>query len=210
MFNHISVPLAVIRRRWPWSCVGQKSMLSPIPELKDVNDAVRAYQRPRDFFNSEYQLGLHERADWAYCSPQLRIFTWRFMRALRKRGLPFYVHTCYRDPRLQKKLASEGYSTLTNGAHQRSAAVDIVSSIDHWEIPDALWNYVGTLGEAISRDTYLGTGLDKKPLKIEWGGRWSFYDPAHFQLSDWKHVPLTPTMHEPLRLSPYSDRMRFK
>lgn len=206
----IKSSIAAIRKAWPFACVNQKGMLDSIPQLKDVNEAVKRYQRSKDFFNSYYYMKLHYRADYKGAPMELRLFVWRYMRALRKRGLPFYVHTCYRPPSEQEALKKQGFSTLSSGAHQRSCAVDIVSAVDHWEIPDDLWIYVGTLGESIARDTAFGEGLDRKPLKIEWGGRFkSLYDPAHFQLSDWKRRPVIHEAQPPLRLQPYSDRMRF-
>ena len=203
----ICISLHELRRRFPWSRIDQRTMFDQIPELKNVSDAVMSEQRAKDYFTSVHYLRTYERADWYMSPAPLRLFTWRFVRALRKKGLPFYVHTCWRDPVLQVALKKNGKSGVKSGAHQRSSAVDIVHAVNHWEIPDDLWYYVGTLGEAVARDTNLGTGLDGKPLKIEWGGRWKRpYDPAHWQLSDWKHRPIVGP-HTPLKLSPYSKDM---
>lgn len=209
--DKIKLSLAELRRRFPFSKTNSRSPDKSIPDLKDVNLAVIKYQRPKDYFVSKAYLQTYQRADWHGAPAPLRLFVWRYMRALRSRGLPFYVHNCYRTISEQEQLYLEGRTQLKSGAHNRSAAVDIVSAIDHWHIPDDLWTYVGTLGEAISRDTHLGQGLDNKPLKIEWGGRWKFKDPAHFQLSDWRKRPLIveDELHRPLRISPYSDQMRF-
>lgn len=202
--------IAAIRRAFPFSTANQRDFLSPVPDLKNVNESVRAYQRPRDFFNSEYYLKLHDRADYRNCPAQLRLFVWRYMRALRARGLPFYVHTCYRTPEEQAKLKKRGFSKTASGPHQRGAAVDIVSAIDHWEIPEDLWYYVGTLGEQIAADTFFGNGIDDKPQKIEWGGRFKgLYDPAHWQLRDWNRRTVADREADPVRLLPYSDQMRF-
>lgn len=201
--------ISAIRKAVPFAKPNHRSMLDTVPQLNDVTEAVRLYQRPADYFNSSYYMGLHDRADYKGADPMLRLFTWRFMRALRARGLPFYVHTCYRSPEQQAKLVGKT-SRLASGAHQRSAAVDIVSAIDHWDIPEDVWYYVGTLGEAVARDSFLGKGLDGKPLKIEWGGRWKgLWDPAHWQLSDWERRMMTDRDAEPVRLFPYSDQMRF-
>lgn len=201
--------IAAIRNAFPFAAVNARPVIQPVPVLKDVNDAVKHYQRPKDFFTAEHYLRSYDRADYQGAPNQIRLFTWRFMRALRARGLPFYVHTCWRDPLTQQILKDKGNSNLSSGPHQRSAAVDIVSAIDHWEIPDPVWYYVGTLGESVARGMHFGKGLDGQPLKIEWGGRWDDpFDPAHWQLSDWKYRPVVDP-YEPLRLSPYSDRMRF-
>jgi len=209
--KRICVSLWELRRRFPFSRRDQRGMLDEIPQLKNVNDAVKYHQRPKDIFSQEWYLRLHERANWEGAPAQIRLFTWRYMRALRARGLPFYVHTCHRPPDVQLKLQQQGFSNLSSGPHQRSAAIDVVSAIEHWNIPDPLWNYVGTLGETIARDMFLGTEYKNpsKPLKIEWGGRWTRpWDPAHFQLSDWKNRPIVEAS-EPLLLQPYSDQMRF-
>jgi hypothetical protein len=175
------------------------------PEIGDVGDAVKAAQRHRSYFNGEYQLRLHDRADWTGVDYNLRLFSWRFLRALRARGLPFYVHTAYRSPEEQLKAFEQGFSGLKSGPHQRGAAVDIVSSAEHWNIPKELWEYVGTLGEAVARDTNFPAGV-----KIEWGGRWQgLYDPAHWQLANWVDKPVVQHDGDALRLSPYSDQMRF-
>lgn len=189
-----------IRERFPWASNNATPINMSLPELKDVSEAVKSYQRPRDYFNSSYYLKTYDRADWYGAPPEIRQFAWRFMRALRARGLPFYVHTCFRHPNEQLELQRKGLSKLSFGPHQRSCAIDVVSSIDHWEIPDDLWYYVGTLGESVARSV---------DLPIEWGGRWKFYDPAHWQMKDWQKTLAVDPDHKPLRLSPYSDQMRW-
>lgn len=206
----VQTTFAAIRARCPFSTVRAKGPEEQIPQLADVSDEVRSYQRAPDFFTSSYYMRLQERANYHGAPMELRLFVWKYMRALRNRGLPFYVHTCYRDPRLQAKLREDGFSNLASGAHQRSAAVDIVCAIDHWDIPKSVWYYVGTLGESVARGLSLGKELHRdRPLKIEWGGRWQDpWDPAHWQLSDWRRrrevIP-----DEPVILSPYSDKMRL-
>jgi len=202
--------LEQLRERFPRSAINQKSVFEQVPDLTNVSDTIKHYQRQKDFFTSEYYLRTYNRADYRGAPMPLRLFTWRFLRALRKRGIPMYVHTCFRSTEDQRKLKLGGFSNLNDGPHQRSAAVDIVHAVDHWDPPEEFWYYIGTLGEAIARDMALGPELGAdKPLKIEWGGRWSKpFDPAHFQLSDWKHRPKT-NKEETLKLPPYSDKMRF-
>jgi hypothetical protein len=191
--------------------VGTTPIDLPVPDLPGVHEAVKHYQRPREFFTSEYYLRTYERADWYGAPPEIKMFSKKFLTALRARGLPFYVHTCFRHPDVQRELKNMGRTRVLYGAHQRSCAVNIVSAIDHWEVPDELWYYVGTLGESIARSMSLGkeTGNKEKALKIEWGGRWDFFDPAHWQLSDWRKRLSVDPDHEPERLSPYSEKMRW-
>lgn len=189
--------------------------LDPIPELKDVSDAVKEMQRPASYFRQDRYLRYYERADWYGVAMPLRLFTWRFMRALRARGIPMYVHTAYRDLATQKELQARGFSKLSSGPHQRGSAVDIVHAEYHWDIPEAAWYYIGTLGEQVASQLALGPSFgtrpeDKKPVHVQWGGRFqSIYDPCHWQLDDWKRRPLRiEAEHEKLTMSPYSDKMR--
>lgn len=207
--GYVPSTIRKLRQFCPFSQVGQRPVMLEPPKLKDVHSHVQMYQRGPDFFTSEYMLKQLNRADYRGAPPQLRLFVWKYLRALRARGLPFYVHTCYRSPEEQLKLYNQGNSQLTEGAHQRSCAVDIVSSIDHWQVPKELWQYVGTLGQSVADGLFLGNGLDGKPLKIEWGGAWQdFYDPAHWQLHDWR-LRRSTKQDEALQLNPFSDKMRF-
>jgi len=179
-----------------------------IPDLADLPATIREFQRPKAFFTSQMYLRQYDRADYQGAPYEIRLFTWRYMRALRNRGLPFFVHTCYRSPEEQKRLKALGHSQVTSGAHQRSCAVDIVHAVHDWRIPKELWYYVGTLGEQVARQLHLGRDERDQVIKIEWGGRWDFYDPAHWQINNWKQRPIIQP-EEPFRASPYSDKLRF-
>lgn len=155
----------------------------PIPEFRSFLDQVSQYRVEESAFTSTRILRLHDRANWVDCDPQIMWFAGTLVLALRKRGLPFYVHTAYRSPQLQAQLQRAGYSNLSSGPHQRGAAVDIVHCYYHWNVPgdNPLWRYVGLLGEHIIR---------QNSLPIEWGGRWRRpYDPAHWQLKHWRDLP---------------------
>lgn len=148
----------------------------PIKNLADLHQHVAQYKAPPEFFTSEKQMKLNERAIWNGVDPLIQYFAGALIEELRKYDLPFYVHTAYRSPELQSALKRRGYSQVESGPHQRGAAVDIVHSHYHWADDRRLWLFVGTVGEHI---------IKQRNLPIEWGGRWKFYDPAHWQLSDW-------------------------
>lgn len=64
-------------------------------------------------------------------------------------------------------------------------AVDIIHGtlgyMDKPHVPYG-WDVIGHLGKEVANS------LD---LKVTWGGDWSFYDPAHWEIADWKdHVTL--------------------
>lgn len=175
--------------------------LDDIPELADFHKTVQQYKVDPEKMNNRVMLTLHQRAD-VYGAPlELREFSRLFMSALRKRDIPVYVHSCWRSPELQQKLYSEGKTTLRSGAHQRSAAVDIVHGYFHWRLDPDMWRYMGLIGEHIIR---------QNAFKIEWGGRWStFPDPAHWQMKNWKEIPVIPDDHQPKTFQPFAKATRY-
>jgi hypothetical protein len=56
-------------------------------------------------------------------------------------------------------------------------AVDIISATKAWDLSKKQWDVIGCIGKEIAR---------KRNLKIDWGGDWDFWDPAHWQIADWR------------------------
>lgn len=166
-----------------------------------VSDALHKYKEPLHTQRSNYMLKLHERADWAGVDSELKDFTRIFFTALRRNEVPVYVHTAYRTPELQAKLHHKGLSTVSSGPHQRGAAVDIVHAHFHWNCSKEFWDYMGALGKQI---------IQQNRFDIEWGGDWSFYDPAHWQLKDWRKHEIVDPHFPTVRRSPFSKNTEFK
>ena len=55
--------------------------------------------------------------------------------------------------------------------------MDIVHASRAWNLTKKEWDVLGSIGKEIAR---------KRNLKMEWGGDWKFYDPAHWQIKDWR------------------------
>ena len=148
-------------------------------EGKTLADAVvKAQTGDRAMWNNAYMMKLHARADWNGTDPILFEFARKYYNALRRLNIPMYVHTAYRSPQLQEKLADMGHSTVRSGPHQRGAALDIVHAHFHWNLDQDFWWFVGEVGERIVR---------QNNYPIEWGGRFkSLWDPAHWQVKDWR------------------------
>lgn len=148
-------------------------------------------------FNTHYMLKMHQRAEWAGVDPVIKEFTRKLFYALRKQGFPMYVHTALRSHELQIKLYQAGHSKVSNGPHQRGAAVDVVHAFEHWDLPKDVWWHIGRTGKKI---------IKNNRYPIEWGGDFkSLYDPAHWQLKDWrKKVPVVFTPQISVKRSPYS------
>lgn len=98
---------------------------------------------------------------------------------LSSRGVPFFVHGIYRGENEQNRLYSEGHSKARFGSspHNYGMAADIVHFGRYWELSKKEWFLIGQIGKEVAR---------RLNLKITWGGDWNFYDPAHWELADWR------------------------
>jgi len=151
------------------------------------------YQIEPDQFTATYLLKLHDRANWWGTDPKLMYFYARLHAAMKKQGFPIYCHTAYRSPELQRTLMKQGYSKVSSGAHQRGAAIDVVHAYYNWDASKEWFDLLGTIGMEIAAS---------EGIKIRWGGDWDgdgtpvwkdadeqFYDPAHFEMADWRSRP---------------------
>lgn len=106
-------------------------------------------------------------------------FQLKLLRALEERGYPFHAFEVYRDHERQLRLLKQRVTRAGPGqsAHNYGMAVDIVHSARFWDLTEKEWDIVGAIGKEVAR---------KMKLKIQWGGDWSFWDPAHWELDDWR------------------------
>lgn len=170
-----------------------------IPELRSLNETVMELKWAEHHFYENRFLAQHERADWTGAPMEMIEFNRGFYNNLKKRGFPAYAHTIWRSPQLQQKLFNEGNSQIRSGAHQRSAATDWLHPDFHWTLPKKGWQYMGVVGHETAR--VLG-------IKIVWGGDWkSFWDPAHWELENWRDLPEVPHHTEKLTHMPSSRNM---
>jgi hypothetical protein len=104
-----------------------------------------------------------------------------FVSALRRQGMPFFAHSCVRTSEEQQLLFETGRSKARAGQspHNYGMAVDVVHSVHAWDLERRAWDIVGHIGYETARRI----GVD-----INWGGEWKFYDPAHWELHDWKYL----------------------
>lgn len=134
----------------------------------------------KPYFTDEAYLRQQDRADWQYADPRLVEFASKFIEAMRRKGVPVYAHSVFRTEAQQNELYDEGRSRARwpRASHCQGKAVDLVHSRYHWNgMRPADWQYFGKVGLDLA---------DRLGIEVEWGGTWSFYDPAHWQLANWK------------------------
>ena len=115
--------------------------------------------------------------DYMWVHPQIVEFWQQFLKVAKQRGIPVRAFEMLRSEQRQIQLFNEGRSKVKSGAHNVGCAVDIIHSTKAWELTKKEWDILGAIGKDVAR---------KRDIKIEWGGEWQFYDPAHWQLANWK------------------------
>lgn len=138
----------------------------------------------------------HERADWQNTHSDIMLFAAKMVEAFRRQGIPLYVHSAFRTKSEQDELFKNKRSNATypRAPHCQGVAVDIVHSKYHWDMSPDEWKLVGKIGKQVAAQMM---------IPITWGGDFkSLYDPAHWELHDWKTNIFIPVLGEPVRLTP--------
>ena len=86
--------------------------------------------------------------------------------AFNENGWPLIVVSGRRDATKQTALIKAGLTTATRSYHLSGLAFDVgLRGFTLKTLPDEYWQYIGEFGES---------------LGLRWGGRFSNYDPVHF------------------------------
>lgn len=119
-----------------------------------------------------YRVGAH---------PDLVEFEKRFVRRMARLGVPMFAHEMVRNSARQEALYSQGLTRARAGqsAHQWGCAVDLVHGTKAWNLDAKSWAIIGHVGREVA---------GQAGIAIRWGGDWSFYDPAHWELENWKEL----------------------
>jgi len=100
--------------------------------------------------------------------------------ACKARNIPVEAFEMLRNEARQDALYAEGRSKAKagNSPHQYGMAVDVVHATRYWQLSKKEWDILGSIGKEVAR---------RRNIKIEWGGDWEkFWDPAHWQLQNWR------------------------
>lgn len=140
------------------------------------------------FILSDGHMRQWDRADWQYADQRLMRWSAVLIELARKRGIPLYVHCCFRSEEEQRKVNSGGHSKAAypRSPHNTAQAVDIVHGVYHWALTRDEWRFIHLLGlralDLVNRDLKKADKLD-----LTWGGDFkSLWDPAHWEVTDYR------------------------
>lgn len=121
------------------------------------------------------------RAETLGAQPEILEFSRKLIKRARKLGIPLWAHCVIRGSQEQNRLFREGKSKARAGEspHNYGAAVDLIHGTKGWNLTRKQWAIIGHLGKELAAS--LG-------LKVVWGGDWDFYDPAHWELANWREI----------------------
>ena len=136
----------------------------------------------RPFLATERYREQQQRAVREGAHPKVLKFADAGIRKFKKLGIPMFAHCIVRTEEEQALLVKQGGSKDSPADGwwpHRGCAVDIIHSVKGWEMNADEWRLIGHLLQEVS---------DQMGLSMEWGGHWTFYDPAHWQLKNWKAI----------------------
>lgn len=145
-----------------------------------LSNALRAIQ-DRTFLKTPKYTDQQGRAVREGAHPDILEFERRLVTKMRKQFVPLFCNSCVRGTHEQDALLARGVSKAAGGQspHNYGMAVDIIHGVKGWNIPKASWTLLGHVGKEIS----IQSGI-----AVTWGGDWKFYDPAHWELKEWKRL----------------------
>ena len=108
-------------------------------------------------------------------------FEQKFLRKMAKMGVPMFAHCVVRPNGLQDELFKAGHSKARAGEspHNYGLAIDLIHGTKGWQLSRQQWDLIGHVGKEIA--AAMG-------IELEWGGDWKFYDPAHWEIKDWRSL----------------------
>lgn len=135
----------------------------------------------REFCFSQKYGEQQGRADRTGAQPEILDFERKLVKRAFKLGIPLFAHCVVRGSQEQNRLFREGRSKARAGEspHNYGAAVDLIHGTKAWALTRRQWTIVGHLGKELAVQA---------GLKVTWGGDWGFYDPAHWELTDWRAI----------------------
>jgi len=172
-------------------------------------EPLRSLFVPSHFMGSSYLKQL-DRADWQYAHSGLALWASRFLLEMKRGGLPLYVHAAFRTRTEQELVFRKGHSKARwpRAAHCQGKAVDIVHGVKHWDLTGPQWLALGKLGKLVHERVNAQLPGSAR-FGLTWGGDWRSrptdivgWDPAHWEVTDWRNDIRELHSSQPVRLTP--------
>lgn len=146
--------------------------------VTDFGSAMRAMVN-RPFVESQKYRDQQMRVERWGAHPDILEFEKRLVTRMRKQGVPLFCLCLWRGEGDQTAAYVRGNSKAKWGQspHNYGMAVDIIHGVRGYDIDTKSWALLGHIGKEISVQS---------GIAITWGGDWKFYDPAHWELAQWK------------------------
>ena len=153
----------------------------PQPEnqpLNNIGAAMRSMMN-RKFIQSQKYKDQQMRAVRDGAHPDILEFEKRLITRMRKQDVPLFCLYLWRGEDEQNALYVRGHSKARYGQspHNFGMAVDIIHGTKAYDLDRKAWSLLGHIGKEISVQA---------GIPVVWGGDWKFYDPAHWELKNWK------------------------
>lgn len=155
-----------------------------LPEIDTGIDQALLRLRDQQFLLSTKYQEQQWRANRKGVHSDILDFERLFVRKLKRLGVPMFAHNMMRTSGEQQELYVRGVSNAKgfDSPHPNGCAVDIVHSTRAWNLTKAEWSILGHIGKELA---------SQNGFKLVWGGDWSFYDPAHWELASWRSLAPT-------------------
>lgn len=114
--------------------------------------------------------------------PKILEFEEAMVKRMAKHGVPIWAHSIVRGKNQQEAAFAGGHSKARFGQspHNYGMAVDLVHGTLAWGMDEKAWNIIGHIGKELAKS---------KQIHVVWGGDFkSLWDPAHWELRDWKDL----------------------
>lgn len=159
--------------------IDRKGARVALPNIDSGIETALSGMRDAQFLKSTKYQAQQWRAERNGAHSDILDFERLFIRKLAKLGVPMFAHNMVRTTTQQQELFVRGVSNAKgfDSPHPNGCAVDIVHSTRAWNLTKPEWSILGHIGKELA---------SQNGFKLVWGGDWSFYDPAHWELANWR------------------------
>ncbi|QCS37251.1 hypothetical protein [Tortoise microvirus 75] len=149
-------------------------------EHENYREALRELKDPAMLRSKKYQ-EQQWRAIRIGANPQLLLHMRLMVARFKQVGIPVFPSEIVRSHERQNQLKADGFSKASGAKapHPYGCAYDLVHSVRGWNLSKKQWEVFGHVGKELAI---------QRNIPMIWGGDWKFYDPAHWQLKEWRQI----------------------